>query len=115
MLELLSAKEILKINVEYLKRVHKYTPNSKEVNNIYQIIQDDREFHLQTIEEWKSEKPFNNIKLDKNGKGYFLLEFGIIFDSVTNLSSLDKNSYYEAIIEDFKEKRNELWKKKEKN
>lgn len=106
MLELLSAKDILKINVDYLK-MKGYEPKSKEIQNIYQIIQDDRNLYMLSIEDFKLDSPFNNLKQSKNGKYYFLLDYGAIFKSMTNLSSLDKNTYYQAIINDFKEKMKE--------
>lgn len=117
MLELLSAKEITKINVEYLQ-TKGYNPTSKEIQNIHQIIQDDRNSYMLVIEDFKINTPFNNIKLTKYGKGYFLLDYNVLFKHMTNLSSLDKNTYYKAIISEidyFKKNRKEKMLKKEGN
>lgn len=101
MLELLSAKEITKINVEYLQ-MKGYNPTSKEIQNIHAIIQDDRNYYMLMIEEYNIENAFNSIKLSKNGKGYFLLDYNALFRSMTNLSTLDKNAYHKAIINEIK-------------
>lgn len=103
MLELLNAKEITKINVEHLKKEFNYTPKPQEVNNIYKIIVRERNWCMQTIEEWNCERPFNNILLNNDEKGYFLLEYEFLFKSMTNFIEMDESTYDKAIIKGFKE------------
>lgn len=103
MLELLNAKEITKINVEYLKKQFNYIPKSQEINNLYKIIVRERNMYMLNIEEWKFEREFNNIRLNKQEKGYFLLEYEFLFKSMTNFMVLDEITYDKAIIKGFKE------------
>ena len=103
MLELLNAKEITKLNVEYLKKQFNYIPKPQEINNLYKIIVRDRNWYMLNIEEWEIEREFNDIVLDNNEKGYFLLEYEFLFKSMTNFMELDEITYDKAIIKGFKE------------
>ena len=108
MVEILSAKEITRINVEHLKKQYNYIPKTIEINNLYKIIVRERNMYMQLMDEFKTERAFNGLLSNNDEKCHFLLEYDFLFNYMDNFTTLDEISYDKAIINGFKKWREQL-------